>query len=430
MKHILYVLCCFLGLAAVPSNVTAGRFFSAGDIDFELFINDRFHFFNNFFDSGARKFNQDRDLHILYVNPSLAAPLGPRMQAVFEIEAELLLDFHGQDFEDDMEVRNAYIQTLLPHWDWIILTAGRQAITTMDGLIYDDESPAFRIQADLERGFDWPFSFQALAAEVEQDSVYFHTDLKYSPGFFESLTLSYGFFRDTENGVARIFNYLEQQRIYNSRGHIQWFGVSLRKFIGSVYVRASGIFEKGSVRLRSSENGTRAMSTRGYMFDVNCDYSFNKLFSVSLFFYLASGDSRPESGTLRSFLSIDPYVDKTNIFFNGGIDSQYSADNVGLNGVQLPGVMAPGLAMDFRFGNKAFVRGVFAYLLTHKGTGGNGHDYGWEADIMAYYNIGETLQLFTEINVLGPGDYFREHTGRRDHISTECIVGLNYFFSN
>jgi hypothetical protein len=430
MKLSVWFFCFLFGFTLATQTVWGAGLLSGEDIDFELFVNDRFHFFNEYFDSGRKKFNQDRNLHIFYINSSITSLLGPHIQGVLEVEAELIYDLDSDDFDDDLEVRNAYIQALIPGWNWMTFSAGRHAISTMGGLIYDDEAPALRLQADLERGFEWPFKFKAFVAEVENDSPYIHAELKYNFSFLESVTFSYGWFRDTNDGVARIFNYLEEERIYRSRGRMQWFGFSVRKFLGDALLRAAFIYEKGSVRLRQKKTGSTTMQMRGYLIDVNCDYSFSDSFSMSLFFYLSSGDNRPEKGTLRSFISIDPYVDKTNIFFNGGIDSQFSSDNVGLNGIQLPGVMTPGLAMDCRIGKNAWIKTVFAYLFTHKGTGGEGHIYGWEADFMGYYNLSDNLQLFAELNVFDPGDYFKKITSHRDHISTEIIIGLNYLFSN
>ena len=82
------------GLVMSPRTATGAGLFSDESVDFELFINDRFHFLSDFYDSGEKKFNQDRDLNILYVNPRLAAAIGPHLQGVLELEAEMLFDFH------------------------------------------------------------------------------------------------------------------------------------------------------------------------------------------------------------------------------------------------------------------------------------------------------------------------------------------------
>ena len=62
----------------------------------------------------------------------------------------------------------------------------------------------------MERGFTWPLKLQMLVAEVENDSPYIHAELKYNFAFFESVTFFYGWFRDTNDGIARIFNYLDK----------------------------------------------------------------------------------------------------------------------------------------------------------------------------------------------------------------------------
>ncbi len=430
MKYAVYLFICLLAFTGTVQSAGAQGLLSRENISFELFVNDRFHVINEFFDSGRRKFNQDYNLHVLYLNPSMTAQLGSHLVGVFELESEFLFDIDDDHLDDDINVRNAYLQAMVPGLDWTNVTAGRLAFRTVDGLIYDDEAPAIRLQADLERAISWPLKFRVIAAEVDNDSPYIHAELTYAFSFLESITLYYGWFRDTNDGIARIFNFFEDERVYESRGKIQWFGLSLRTFIGSVLMRTTCVYERGSVRLRHEENGRTSMEMRGYLIDVNFDYNFTKDFSGSLFMFVASGDKKPLKGTFRSFVSIDPFIDKTNIFFNGGIDSQFSSDNVGLNGVQLPGVMAPGLSLTYRIGSKALLKCVYAYLLTHNGTDGQGHTYGWEFDITGYYNLRSNLQLFAEFNLFDPADYFKRLTNHRDHVSTEFIVGISYFFSN
>jgi hypothetical protein len=425
-----FLFCLLVIYILTAQTVCAGSLLTAKDIDFELFINDRFDFFNDFFNSGKKKFNLDRSLHILYVNPSLSIRLAPHVQAVVELESEFNIDLVRHNSDNDLDVRNAYIQTILPSLDWISFSAGRQALSTVNGLIYDDEATALRVDADIERGLEWPLKFQILGAEIENDSPYVHAELKYIYSFLESLTLYYGWFRDTKNGVARIFNYLEDNKIYKSRGSMQWYAFSLRKFFGDFLFRTLFIYERGSVSLRQKRRGTHSMPMRGYLLDFNCDYKFTDDLSASFFLFVSSGDRNPKKGTFRSFISINPYIDKTNIFFNGGIDGQFSADNVGLNGMQLPGVISPGLNFDYKAGKNTYLKFIFAYLLTHKGTGGYGRTYGWEMDFMGFYNINENLQLFGEFNLFDPGNYFKELTNHRDNISTEIIIGINYFFSN
>ncbi len=398
-------------------------------VDFELFVNDRMHLLHNFYDSGQKSFDQDMNLHITYINPKITMYPTEYLRGVFELEGEFWLDMDDDVLEHDVEFRNAYVQLRLPSMEWITLLGGRQYLSTTGGLIYDDSSPVLRIDADFERGFQVPLSLNVLVTEVDSDSPYVHAELKYGLSFFESVTVSYGAFRDTHSGIAGIFDYMEQQRRYSSRGTVQWFGISLKKFIWDVYLRATVLYEKGSISLRNRDEGRRSLSTRGYLFDINLDYSLSEDLSFSLFLFLASGDGKPFKGTFRSFIAIDPYIDKTNIFFNGGIDSQFSSDNVGLSGMQVPGVIAPGLSATWRCTPQASVRFSCAYLLPHRGTGKRGSVYGWEADMMGIYSLTDSLQVFGELNVFDPGEYFRAVTAHREHISVEIIFGLNYFFN-
>ncbi len=426
---ILSVLLLF-GIVQQPEQVLADNTPYGKDIRFEFFINDRLHFFNDFFNPGEKKFNLDRNYHILYVNSSIDAVLAPNLRGVLQIESELLTNLNTHNSRNDFEFEQAFLQVVLPEHDWISISAGRHSLNTINGLLYYDDAPSIKLQADMERGLEWPLKFTITGAEIDHDNPYVHTDLKYNFSFLESVTFHFGWYRDTHNGIARIFNYLEGSKIYRSRSNTQWYGISLRKFLGNAFLRATFVCERGSLSLRKKKEGTRRMRLRGYLLDLNLDYNITSSISTSLFFFLASGDNKPLTDTFRSFVSIHPYVDKTNIFFNGGIDGQYSSDNVGLNGIQVPGVMCPGAAIDWRAGEKTWLKFVFAYMFTHRVKHGIGHVYGWETNFTGFYNLTDSLQLFMEYNLFNPGKLFNKTTRHREHLSTEILIGINYFFSS
>jgi hypothetical protein len=101
---------------------------------------------------------------------------------------------------------------------------------------------------------------------------------------------------------------------------------------------------------------------------------------------------------------------------------------VGVNGVQLNGVMAPGFTLYYRPARTLSFKGVFAYLLTHRNTPGQGSTYGWETDFTGYFEISDHWQLITECNIFNPGDYFRRLTNRKEHIASELILGITYIY--
>ena len=406
-----------------------GDFFSEDTFDFRLLVNDRFHIFNNFYNYDRQNFNRDKNYHIFYVNPYLSTQLGPYMRAVLEIETEFILDMDKRDLDEDTEFRNGYIQCVIPAWKWISFSIGRQAMRTVDGLIYDYQAPAVKGYWDLERGFDVPLKAQTFIAEVSE-SPYAHAEVKYNFSFLESVTFSYDWFSDNNDGVARIFNRLKNEQIFRSHGRMNWFAVSFEKFLLHFLLKANLIYEKGSIYLRQKDTAEREMDTEGYLVNCSLDYSITKKLLGSLFFYLSSGDKRPEQGTFTSFLSIDPYINKTSIFFNGGFDRQFtgSSHNLGLNGIQLNGVMAPGVVFYYHPTRKISLKSVFAYFFTHRGTAGKGDSYGWETDFMGYYDLNDHWQLIVEFNLFKPGDYFKHITNNRDYTATETILGITYNF--
>lgn len=387
---------------------------------------------NDFYDSGSRSFDQDRNLHVLYVAPAATLQIGSSMQAVVEAEGQFTYEMNDSDTDQDIDLRNAYLKAHIPQARWSMLAVGQQALSTAGGFIYDDESPTLRLRADLEKGFDLPLKLDALVTRVDQDCPYAHAELRYCFSLLESGSIIYGHYKDNHNGLAHIYNSLDYSSFYKGRSRTQWFGLSLRKFLGNVLLRTTALYETGSARLRSKSvlADSRSMRTHGYLLDVNFDYVLTDRCTMTAFFFMASGDGNPRKGSFTAFTAIDPYIDKTNIFFNGGIDSEYSSDHVGIGGMQLAGVATPGVSLDLRVNSRIELKLVGAYLFTQRGPRGQGRVYGWETDCMGYYNIHKNLQFFTEINIFNPGNYFKRLTGYRTHMSTEFLFGFSYLFGN
>jgi hypothetical protein len=408
----------------------SGTILSRDDVDFRLIVNDRFHTFNKFYDTGSNDFSSTGNYHITYVNPYLSARLGPNMRAVLELETDFILDLDSRHLSEDTEVRNAYLQCMLPHLNWASFSIGRQALRTVDGLLYDYDAPAFKVYADIERRFDVPLKAQLFIAEVSDNSPYFHSQLIYNFSFLESITFAYDWLRENNDGMARIVNRLdsEQEFDFNSSGTIQWYSCSVEKFFSKVLLKTTAIYEKGYARLRANGQKGKKLNTEGYLVYATADYSLTKKLLGTLFCYLSSGDRDPLKGTFTTFLAIDPYIDVTNIFFNGGFDRQFSSRSLGLNGVQLNGVIAPGVTLHYRPVRRLSLKGIHAYLMTHKGAGVMGNTYGWETDFMGSYDINEHWQLIAEINIFTPGHYFKELTDGADHVSSEILAGITYIF--
>jgi len=194
-----WLLVCCAAPNCAPSPA-AGRGLPGRDaVAFDLFINDRFDFFNNFLDTGRRRFDQDLNLHITYINAALSARLGEGVLGALELEQELICDLDDEDIDDEFDVRNAYIQATVPRLPWVALTAGRLALSTANSLIYDDEAPAARLQADCERGFGRPLWLTISAARVQSSSPYVHAELKYQFSFLETVRF---FTADTATGAT------------------------------------------------------------------------------------------------------------------------------------------------------------------------------------------------------------------------------------
>jgi len=405
---------------------------STDKISYSLFVNDRFHFMNDFYDSGRRNFKEDRNLNVLYLDPAITVPIGSYLQAVAEVDGQFIYRLGDSRIDRDIDLRNAYLKAVIPGARWMSVSVGQQALSTAGGFIYDDEAPTVRYRADLEMGLDLPFKLDTLISRIKENSPYVHAELKYCFSLLESGSFIYGYYRDRSNSIARIYNALEFENLYKSRSETQWFGLSLRKFLGNVLMRSTALYETGTAHLlpKKLTAPERSLRTRGYLLDLNFDYSLNDKCLLTAFFFMASGDGRPKQGDLNAFFAINPFIDKTNIFFNGGIDSQFSSDNVGIGGRQLAGVITPGATADFHLNRRIELKLTGAYLFAQRAPAGQGRAYGWEADGMAYYNLYDNVQFFAEANFFNPGAYFRHQTGRQTNLSTEFLFGISYLFSN
>ena len=401
-------------------------------ISYSLFINDRFDLMSNFYDSGKRSFDHDRSLHVLYVAPAATIPIGSFMQAVVEAEGQFTYETDGHHSDQDIDLRNAYLKTSIPGARWSTLSIGQQSLSTAGGFIYDDESPTVRFKFDLEKGFDLPLKLDMLITRVDRDCPYVHGELRYCFSFLECGSLIYGHYRDRNDGLSQIYNTLELNNVYNGHATTQWFGLSLRKFLGPVLLRTTALYETGSTHLHSKAllANPRHMRTKGYLLDFNFDYVLTDRCTMTAFFFMASGDGSPRRGKFTAFLAINPYIDKTNIFFNGGIDSEFSTDHSGIGGMQIAGVATPGLNFDIRVNRRLQLKLIGAYLFTQRGPRGQGRVYGWETDCMAYYSISDRFQFFMEANVFKPGNYFKRFTHYQTDISTEVLFGFSYLFGN
>jgi len=427
----LLILLLVAAFSIIPRQSPA-QILSADNISYRLFVNDRFDLMSNYYDNGRRSFDQDRNLHVLYVAPAATVQLGPYMQAVAEAEGQFTYAMGDNELDHDIDLRNAYLKTSLPGARWTTLSVGQQSLSTAGGFIYDDESPTLRVKADLEKGFDLPLKLDALITRIKKGYPYLHAELRYCFSLLECGSFIYGNYRGRDNGIAKTYNFIDITDSYRSRSTTQWFGLSLRKFFGPVLMRSTALYETGSAHVRniSVDTASRSMRTRGYLLDMNFDYMLTERLTLTGFFFMESGDGSPKKGTFTAFYAINPYIDKTNIFFNGGIDSEFSSDHGGIRGMQIAGVATPGVSLDFRLNPATQIKLIGAYLFTQRGPAHQGRVYGWETDCMGYYSLSENLQLFSEVNVFKQGTYFRHLTQNRTDLTTEFLFGISYLFGN
>ena len=151
----LLILLLVAAFSIIPRQSPA-QILSADNISYRLFVNDRFDLMSNFYDSGRRSFDQDRNLHVLYVAPAATLQLGPYTQAVAEAEGQFTYEMKDHDHDSDIDLRNAYLKTSLPGARWTTLSVGQQSLSTAGGFIYiagSDLVPELQEKVSLASAF-------------------------------------------------------------------------------------------------------------------------------------------------------------------------------------------------------------------------------------------------------------------------------------
>jgi hypothetical protein len=332
------------------------------------------------------------------------------------------------------------------------VAVGKQRVTFAEGWIYDQ----FALGAVVRFGGDggararsrWTFDLDAILADGSFDSggkssPLVHAGLRYSLGPFQSLGLSLLYFHDGDDLLSEIFRTavveanLERKELglpnrgragllkvpFSSGGDLFWFGVSGRKFFGDHRLTFALFGQAGESSLRvvlpplqaGDPPTVRAASASmpGLLADVAYQYDATEDLAFGAFFTFASGDDRSDptqraadrTGIFGTFVSIFPFVSRTNLFFQGGLNAESSQRRASTLGVNARGLIVGGAFARWD-GKHARLEARIAALGAHASSLNDGRYYGTELDLNARLPLGAGFAFVLEVDTLWTGPFF------------------------
>lgn len=386
---------------------------------------------------------------------------------------------NGMDIVDQAEqtwfVREIFTELGFGRDEWFKFRLGKMLVSTGSGFIMDNYALGGMLTADLDLGFEVPvkITLDGLLpngdfTEEGKRSPYVYLDVAYLLSFFEEIGLFAAWYHDGDEIIGDIVRSVVTEIFIRefpmaslvsglpqvtSRGDLFWVGARANKIFDRASLAATAMIEFGRFDFTVSADipnvgevvRSGSPACLGWMADVSFYYDITDLLTLGGFFLFLSGETGSstrlnEPGTkYSSFLSIYPYITRTNIFFYGGMNQTYSARAFSTSGVNGKGVIAPGLTAGYDIADDLNVRFTSAVLFSPGPHAISGeHCYGWENDINLQWNISKYLRILFEVDYLWTGGFFdfekpleeepRQRTFTAEPNAFKILVGLDIFY--
>lgn len=224
-----------------------------------------------------------------------------------------------------------------------------------------------------------------------------------------------------------LFVPLAEGAIGSGRSALNYVALEAEKYVGPVLLSGAAVGEWGHVTLTDIAPGVSRMlasperldfKTRGLLLygSAEAEFSYVRLRAHYLF---SSGDNRQfkslaDGDDYDSFLGVRPYIKLTNIFFAGGISENLRTGSISPSGYYGHGVWAPVADVEVTPLEPFTLAFTGAYLHAQRspvsvdGLPERGGEYGWEADLMAFYRPLDWLRLSAEGDSFVPGPFFAD----------------------
>ena len=327
------------------------------------------------------------------------------------------------------------------------VAVGKRRITLAEGFIYDQFALGASLRLDGQRGAvrvsPWALDVDAIVSDGSFDSggkqsPLVHVGLRYVFGPLQSIGLSLIYFHDgdglfsevlraavLENNIGRTDarTQFALQVPIGSSADILWFGVSGRRFFGDHRVSGLVYGQAGRMDLSVAApqfvggpvSNTASTTVVGALVDLDYQYDVTEDLVVGAFFTAATGDDelvsslrtpatrRPSFG---AFLSLFPFVNRTNLFFNGGLNAETTQRRASTLGVNARGLVSGGAYARWDHA-KVRVDARVAVLGAQQPSLYGGRFYGTEVDVSARLPLGAHFAFALEADTLFTGSFFQ-----------------------
>jgi len=344
-----------------------------------------------------------------------------------ELSQDTIYDggLHNERSEDAF-FQQGYFESFFLDPYGVAFKVGQQHVVAGDSYVLDDFLLAGQVGLNLDRMLDLPAELYLSAVRVAGSSLYFQLRALHPFSSDEKISLSLGWLHDTEGFFSEIQQEIvallpkapPQAASLRSRGEILWATLSLQKAVSSFRFSLVGILNAGSLSMVRRNGRNRLESYRvpalGYLVDVQVGRNLTDRLYVDAFYLMASGED-DMAGSLRwgerldAFVSIVPFITRTNLFFNGGINDVLSTRAFDTAGSDARGFGVPGVSMSCSFTERisAVWKGAFLFATADPPARAAGRGYGWETDLMGFWDLGRHVRLSVEADLFLPGDFYR-----------------------
>lgn len=338
--------------------------------------------------------------------------------------------------------------------DWLYIKIGQMLLETGNGDIISSYQTAINTRFELDNFLDLPLNISLTFSPVDAYSsippstktLLYQSELSCTLDFVDEIKLNFLHLDSKDPWIIPavynqidFFNYLiysvtgETLQI-DSSGYLNWIGGSWTKGFAGLITGGALFFEFGKARYHVSETEREwLINSTGFLFDGDLRYRPDMPIELLVFVFISSGDTPvSENGNkinYHSFISILPLITRTNIFFNGGINSTYASGTFYSSGVYGLGVIAPGAGFSIDFTNRFTMdfasAGLWAYKkppesiefkLGFRDSSTMGRIefhperyYGTEFDFTLSYEIFEYLNATLEMDFFLPGDFYPDN---------------------
>ena len=301
--------------------------------------------------------------------------------------------------------------------------AGLQSFAIGRGVVFYSDEPGISMRYDGARRV----YVKGDGYRVFDHSTMGSVSMGYRPGFLERVEVMAAWFRDGDDGVAKLFQAFYDENDLKSRGNLFWAGVEADIFVRDFYVTGLFMHQCGSVEIDAGADRLD-FDVSAWLADIEINRNFFSQLTAGVFFFGASGDASPRSGTLHAFMSPMPFNPRTLVFFGGGFERYDVTDAVELGGVTWDGVIVPGIRLEYEPADQVIGELTVAVLFPQEDLLEWDNWYGWEADLRVNYRFYADHKVFAGAGIFTHGNYFEEIYGFRPNPAVRVDAGVSFMF--